>query len=236
MSINPIVFFDLIASLFIISIALVILAFSYSQLLKKLSASQKTYEELTSSANQKDTDLLENARKKASEIIEESTQKAQEIINDSQIFNTDTKKKLDDALQTLIKHQIAYFEKTSEDFLNEYKKELQVIKNTTLQIATTASKDIEEDTKKEVQDFDSILARETFAEQKVVEEKIEDEYSKAQKQVETYKADMIKKVDDGIFKILEGVSKTALGKTIPLNEHEELIIDALEKAKKTSMN
>ncbi len=43
---------------------------------------------------------------------------------------------------------------------------------------------------------------------------------------------MLKKAEEEIYKILETVSKLTLGKSIPLGDHEQLIIEALEKAKK----
>jgi len=46
------------------------------------------------------------------------------------------------------------------------------------------------------------------------------------------KNEMLKKAEEEIYKILETVSKLTLGKSIPLADHEQLIIEALEKAKK----
>ncbi len=43
---------------------------------------------------------------------------------------------------------------------------------------------------------------------------------------------MMKKLEGQIYKILEDVSKMAIGKSIRLADHEQLIIDALENAKK----
>ncbi len=235
MTIDPVIFFDIIAAVFILSLALLAMAVSYSHLLRKLSSNQKKYNDILNEINQKDADLLKDARQKASDMIEEAGKKAQQIISDSQTLSQDARKMLDEALETLIKHQTSYFEKVSLDFLEEYKKQLDSLKGRTIQIAQNASNAIEEDAQKELRDFDDILAKETFSAQKIVEGKIEEEYSSVQTQVEEYKKEMFRKVDEEIYKILENISKLAIGKNIPMSMHEELIIEALEKAKKDGM-
>ncbi|OGH37818.1 MAG: hypothetical protein A3B44_01075 [Candidatus Levybacteria bacterium RIFCSPLOWO2_01_FULL_38_21] len=232
MVIDPLVFFDLVIALFVVSIALTAIALSYSQMLKKFNAYQKEADELMAQVHKDGADLLENARIKAGQIIEDAIKKAAEIIGSSNNLNAQSKKILDQALDTLLKHQTSYFEKASSDFLEAYKRELDSLKQKNIEIVKNVSKDIEEDTIKEVKDFDNILQKETFAAQKIVEDKIEDEYSLAQKNVEEYKNEMLKKAEEEIYRILETVSKLTLGKSIPLAEHEQLIIEALEKAKK----
>ena len=233
MNVSPIIFFDLVVSVFVLSIALLAMALSYYQVLRKMILREKRYDELFTGMDEKGIDLLENARKKSAEIIEEATQKAQEIINQSQSLNNDSRKMLDVALETLIKHQTSYFEKVSQDFLDEYKKELNSLRNKTVEIASNVSKDIEADTLREVDDYEKILQKETLDSQKIVEEKIEEDYARTQKEVSKYKDQMFKKIDEEIYGILESVSKEAIGKSIPFALHEQLIIDALEKAKKT---
>ncbi|OGH23306.1 MAG: hypothetical protein A2958_00045 [Candidatus Levybacteria bacterium RIFCSPLOWO2_01_FULL_38_13] len=232
MNINQIVILDIAFALLVVSVALWVMVISYSQLLKKMNSYQRQADDLKKQINYKESRIIDEAREKAREIIDEALEKAQRVISESQSTNSQAKKMLDDALEALIKHQISYFEKASQDFLNEYRRELGALKQRSVQIARNVSEDIGKHTLEEVQDFDSILQKETIAAQKIVEDKIEDQYSGAQKEVEEYKNEMMKKAEEEIYKILENVSKIALGKGLSLQEHEQLIIDALEKAKK----
>ena len=232
MNVSSIIFFDVVACIFILSVALLAMAVSYYHVLRKMMLREKRYDDLFKDADEKSVDLLKNARKKSTQIIEDATRKAQEIINQGRELNSNSGKILEDALENLIKHQTVYFEKASEEFLEEYKKELNFLRQRTIEIANTASKDIEADTLSEVDDYKQILQKETIDSQKIVEEKIEEDYSKTQKEVSAYKDEMLKKVDEEIYAILESVTKEAIGKSIPLAQHEELIINALEKAKK----
>lgn len=232
MTIDPLVFFDLVGALFVLAIALGAMAMSYSQMLKKFNTYQKEADELMSQVHKSEADLLEDARIKAGKIAEDANKKAMEIIGSSNNLNTQGKKMLDEALDTLLKRQTSYFEKASADFLEAYKKELESLKQKNIEIVKNVSNNIEEDTVKEVEDFDNILQKETFAAQKIVEEKIEKEYSAAQQNVQNYKNEMLRKAEEEIYKILETVSKLTIGKSISFAGHEQLIIEALEKAKK----
>ena len=138
-------------------------------------------------------------------------------------------------LNEVIKQDSGKVAEIAEACLETYKKELEGLKQKNIEILKNVSKDIEEDTVKEVEDFDNILQKETFAAQKIVEEKIEKEYSSAQKNVEDYKNEMLRKAEEKIYKILEAVAKLTLWKSIPLAQHEQLIIEALEKAKKDGL-
>ncbi len=84
MSIDPLIFFDIIAALFILAVALAAMAISYSQLVRKQNSNQKKYDEILNEINRKDVDFLEDARQKGAQIIEGSTKKAQQIIEESQ--------------------------------------------------------------------------------------------------------------------------------------------------------
>lgn len=232
MDINPIVFFDIVIALFVVSAALIAMTISYTRIFKKLLSHQKKYDELLDKINEKETDLLEDARRKGAEIIESASLKGQSIISSSESISENSKNLLTSSTNQLVKDQSALFEKTSQGFLEEYKKMLDAIKNTTLELSTKASKDIEMDTIKELKDYDSILAKETFEGQKIVEQKIEEEFSQTQKQVNEYKTQMLKKIENDIYEILKNVTKEALGKALPLADHEQLILEALEKAKK----
>jgi len=235
MTIDPLVFFDFVVALFVLSVALASLAISYSQIIKKINSQKEELEALTNQIYDKESEVLKDARSKAETIVNDAIQKAQEIITSSNNLNSQSKKTLDEAFETLMKHQTGYFEKASQDFLEEYKKELESLKQKNIEILKNTSKSIEEDTLREVEDFDSIIEKETVASQKIIQEKIEKDYARVQKEVDEYKTQMVNKVDEQIYKILQEVSKLVLGKSLSLAEHEQLIIDALDQAKKDGL-
>lgn len=221
MTIEPIIFFDLVAAIFILVIGLTVFAFLYARLLNKLHLAKKEEDHLKEQLNQKATVLLETARDKAFQIINQAGLSALEIVGKTKVYDNKAKQALDLKLKDI-----------SDEFLIIYKEMLEELKRDNINIFKIMSKDIEKDTLDEVKDFKEILCRETLASQKIVEEKIEKEYAQAEEELKAYKEAKLRKIDDSIYEILKTISKIVLGKAIPLEEHEQLIIEALNRAKK----
>ncbi len=220
MTLEPIVFFALIIDIFILSLSLGAIVIYYTNTLRKLQALNK--EKITTQK-----DLL----KKSDLILEEAREKALKIISDANLFDDSTRKLFDQELKRIGEGQVKTLEKLSYDLLNIYQKELGELKDNNIKMVNIISKDIENSTVAELKDFKEILKKETFESQKIVEDKIEDAYKIAQKEIEDYKLERIKKVESQIYEIIQNVSKIVLGKTLSLQEHEQLVIDSLEKAK-----
>jgi hypothetical protein len=53
-----------------------------------------------------------------------------------------------------------------------------------------------------------------------------------EKNIENYKNEKIKEIDEKIYQIIKRVAKQTLGRTIDLSLHEDLVMDALKKAEK----
>ncbi len=221
MTLEPIVFFDLVIGIFILSVALIFLVFSYSKTVQKIHSYRREDEHLKSQMH-----------KKADEIIEEARQKANKILADAHFIEDKERLAFNENLHASSTNQIKDFEKVSQDFLKAYQNELDIIKGNTIQVLKNISKDIEKDTLFEIKDFKEILKKDTFASQKIVEEKIEDAYKRVEKEIENYKKERLQRVEENIYKTLQEVSKLVLGKTLSLQDHENLIIDALNQAKK----
>lgn len=221
MHIEPIVFFALIIDIFILSLSLGAIVIAYTKTVRKLQA---LHEE--KSTTQKD--LL----KKSDLILEEAREKALKIIENANLFDDSTKKLFDQELKRISEGQVKTLEKLSYDLLNVYQKELADLKENNIKTMNIISKDIESATIAELKDFKEILKMETFASQKIVEGKIEEDYKIVEKEIVDYKTERIKKIEDEIYNIIQNVSKEVLGKTLSREEHEQLVMDALEKAKR----
>lgn len=53
-----------------------------------------------------------------------------------------------------------------------------------------------------------------------------------EREIENYKKEKMKEVEEKIYQIIRDVAKKIIGKTIDLSTHEKLVIEALEKARK----
>jgi len=220
MIIEPLIFFVLLTSTIVFSITLVVLITSYLKVLKNYNLLLRLEERLKHHDHKKEIEILENAR-----------QKAAKIIGDARIVEDKTKSEFHNQLKTVSLNEVRDFEKAANDLLDVYKQELENLKTNTIKMASNITKDIESNTISELKDFKEILKKETYASQKIVEEKIEHDYSQTKKEIEAYKQERLKKVDEEIYNILQNVSILVLGKAISLEDHEQIVIDALNKAK-----
>lgn len=221
MTLEPIVFFVLIIAILILSITLGSIVMSYTKIVRKLH-------DLHKERNITQKEILN----KSDHILEEAREKAIKIIANANLFEDSTKKIFDQELKRTTESQIKTLEKLSYDFLNAFQKELIGLKDNNIKMMETVSKDIEVSVIAELKDYREILKKETYDSQKIVEDKIEEAFRNAQKEISDFKTDRLKIVEDQIYEIIQNVSKIVLGKSLSLQEHEQLVIDALEKAKK----
>lgn len=224
MSTEPLIFFALITATISVSIALTILIASEVKMLKKYNLLLKENERLRLQEHKKELEILEAARQKAAKIIAEA-----HFVADN------TKQEFQEQLRIVSLNKTKDFENIASDFLKLYKQDLEDLKLNTIKIVNNITKDIENNTVMELKDFKEILKKETYASQKIVEGKIEEVYAETNKEIETYKEDRIKKVEDEIYNIIQNVASLVLGKAISLKDHEQLVVDALNKAKEKSV-
>ena len=207
------------ATIFVLSIALVGVTFYMARALKKHSS--------TDSLDQEDS-----PRQKAVKIIDDANSKAIDIINKANLSTDISSENFNQEVKRIASQQIKEFEKATSDFLKLYTQVLQDLKSKNIEVFQDVSKDIETNTMTEIKNFIASMEELTSSSQKLVKKKIDSDYSTVKKEIESYKDEQMKKIDDDIYGILEKVSKLALGKAMSLSEHEDLIEKSLEKAKK----
>lgn len=232
MLVEPIVFYDLVIIAFVLGLGLVVLIVFYAQLFNKLHLIQKDEEKLKQQIIKKEEEVLDRASEKAEEIITEAVDKAQEILGSTALFNEKAKSILDRKLESVSKNQAGMLERSSLDLLKDYEKAIEELKQDNINLFRNISKNIEIYASRELKDFKDTLEKETIDSQKIVGQKIEEEFKKAEEDLRLYKEARLKKIDESIFELLKTISEMTIGKTLNPQQHEELIIEALEKVKR----
>ena len=232
MLIHPVVFYSFAFTIAVLAFVLGVLVISYERILQKTHRLKKDYEALSLHLNERSARVFEEARKKALSIIEEANSKSGQIISSLKSFENKSDDDLKELTDSLSEEQRKVLEERSDDLIKSYQQALNELRQKNIDLFKNISKDIEGDAVSEIKDFRQILEKETFASQKVVSGKIEEEYKKIEEELQKYKAEKLKEVDDSIYKILIAVSKRVIGKSLSVEDHTELVIQALEKAKK----
>lgn len=218
MIIEPIIFFDMLATIFILSIALVAVVFYCGNIIKR-----KPNDGLGN---------LSDTRERAAKIIDEANSKAIDIVNKANLSENIASENFREEVKRIASLQIEEFEKATSDFMKLYSLVLQDLKSKNIEVFQNVSKDIEVNTMAEIKNFKESMESLTSQSEKLVQKKIDNDYLSVKKEIQNYKETELKKIDQEIYAILERISKLVLGKALSLSDHEDLIRKSLEKAKK----
>ena len=231
MNIEPIIFFDMLITIFILSVSLVSVIVYCSHNIKKGQFNLNAKDE----ASKKSIDIIDEARQKAVKIIDEANSRALDVVNKANLETDSASDTFNREILRVSSDQIKQFEKATSDFTKLYSQVLQDLKSKHIEVFQDVSKDIETSANEEIKNFKDSMDKLTASSQKEVGKKIETEYQALMKEIEDYKKESIGKIDNDIYKILEKISKLVFGKALNLSEHEELVEEALIKANKEGM-
>ncbi len=232
MTIDPIAIIFLTVTAFVLAVVIFFLARAYSKSAQRLSELEKSNSSLQMQLGTQPTKLLEEAHLKAQEIISLANKQATEILASSKVYENNSNQALKDKLAMLEKQQEDVFNKASEDMKVAYQNMITQIQEQDINSLKTMTKEIESDVIADFKEFRDVLEKETINSEKIVKEKIDEEYLSMEKDLEEYKKQKYEKVDQDIYKILYRVSEMVLNQGISYDKHKELVIDALETAKK----
>lgn len=227
MNITPIIFFFMAAAILILVLILIVIVFYLLKTrIPHINSGRKD------DVFQKNADLLSETRIKALKIIDDANNQALDIVNKVTLSTDSASENFKSEISHASSAQIKEFEKVTSDFITLYSKILQDLKIKNIELFQNISKDIEVNTSEEIKNFKETIQKSTSLFQNEVKKKVDADYEISKKEIESYKKAELAKIDSEIYLFLEKVAKIVFGKTISLSEHEDLIEESLEKAKK----
>lgn len=179
--------------------------------------------------------ILADARQKAAEIIAHATDEAAKLEYESKTIQIEAGKKEAASFEHIVKEHEEHLAKQAQDLAGMYDKALGSVKETYVQQVGQIAKTLEEKTKKNVEEMESFLDQTAGAGKESLHKKIEESFAKATIEISEYKRQEIEKTRQEIQAILLQVSQEVLGKVIPLTDHQDLVMQTLEKAEKEHM-
>ncbi len=144
----------------------------------------------------------DKGKKKAEEILEGARAESQHIL-------TESHHKAEDV--------IGEFETFN---LQEKEKILAGIKKATLEQMRRFQAELAEEMVKESQKM-----------QALTRENVDKEYERARKEVEEFKQERLRRLEEGIGKVIQDVAYKVLGEVLDMEQHGKLVLKALEEAK-----
>lgn len=206
------------------------------ELLKKETLIDSNYHQIVDTALSKERRILEDATLEANKLMETAAHEANQILAGSKYINEASKQTVDQALNKMVAdiqsisqqtkqtvdqtlHKMAddiqtEARATSQAFMQSYQASLKQVAAKSLQDVENVTKELETDLQKQVKAFHENLL------------------PTLEKELAAYKKTRMEQTDKSITRIVQKVSQEILNKSISLDDHQELVLSSLEKAKK----
>jgi len=168
--------------------------------------------------------IMQQAHAKAREIIDRASSEAQSLLSQTQESKSNVDQSVRDAFVKLTQDQMQLLHTNSDVYAKDYQTSLQQLKDTYTKSLEDLLKQIKEKTEQEL-----------LGSQQSMQKKIQDEFSKSQVEINEYKRHQMQHVDQSINDMVGKISEDVLGKAISLRDHQQLILQSLEQAKKEGM-
>jgi F0F1-type ATP synthase membrane subunit b/b' len=215
----------------VLSLALAAVAVSYIFLLIRLGKSEKDKLFLQSKIRGQTSEILKDAQDRRLKIIQQATDKAHEILRDTQVFDSDTRKKLDFDYQEIRKRQEEFIILRSQEISKSYDQFTLSLRKATEDQFAAMARNMEKNALAEIEQFRKEIEDERIFMHKQMSSKIDEEFKKSQKNIEDYKNSQIKKVDKQVYNILQALTRDVLGRSLSIHDHEDLVQKALVQMK-----
>lgn len=215
----------------ILSVVIIAVGFYYSKLVIKLNHIQKENLYLRYHVQEKSLQKINNAKDRSTQIIADAAKQAEEILKNAEVLKTQISDESKQEFIGLAKRQSEALRNAAEELHKAFNQSMQEVRDEDINLFKNTTKDIENITVQEIKSFEDKLHQETIGKEQLVEQKVNEAFSKAQSEIEVYKQNKLAEVDRKIFTVLEKATREVLRKTLNLDDHRELILAAVKKAK-----
>jgi hypothetical protein len=180
----------------------------------ELRAKEKLIDKQRSETDSSYHHVVDEALAKERKILEDAAFASSQIIAGTKYVTSSSQEQLDQALQKMegsLEHEAGT---TSQGLEKTYATSLQQVANQSLTEFQTIMRGMQADIQKQTKDFSSSML------------------PTIEKELEEYKKMRLQQADRTITQVVQDVSQEILNKALPLDDHQQLLIDALERAKK----
>lgn len=183
----------------------------------KLYSREKELEKREKKIDTEYHQVVDDALSKERKILDDATTEANQIISETQFVSQASKDSIDAALAQMKRDIQNETQTAAHNFRESYQHELKKLTDQSLHDFQNISKELQESLHKQVNEFHTAML------------------PALEKELENYKQARIKQTEQMIKGIIQKVSQEVLSKSISLDDHQKLLIDSLDKAKREGM-
>lgn len=222
--------------LVILTIVIIVAGFiALFVLWQKLKQKEKKIQRIESRLHRHTVKTMEQVHQNSEQILQESLKKASKIIKDTKSVKEDNEKLLEEVLQQAAKQHVNILEQQLNEISENFGEEFENLEKLYEKQAKKTLNQMESTGKVGLQKLEKVLDKQTVSLENYLKVKVDAEFEKARAEVAKYKAAEMAKVQDSIHEIVKKTVASVIGKSIPMSEHEKLIISALDEAKNEGM-
>lgn len=161
--------------------------------------------------------VVDDALSKERKILDDATSEASQIISETEFVSQSSKDSIDAALAQMKKDIQNETATAAHTFRTSYQQELKKLTDQSLDDFQSISKEMQESLRKQVVEFHTAML------------------PALEKELEVYKQTRMKQTEQMIKGIIQKVSQQVLTRTISTDDHQKLLLEALDKAKQEGM-
>ena len=168
-------------------------------------------------------------------IIRQAQEKAQRILDNAQHDARETISKASNYLdinQNLVAKEL---QRASQIYAKKYEQILLATQDNIIKTIQTIPEDSKKVLLSEISTIRTLLSGQVQKAADEAKSLVTDAYKKAEQEVENYKNVRMREIDESIVMILKEVARKVLAKEISQEEHEKLVLKALEEAKRQNV-
>lgn len=229
---TPLLLTYLVSLIVTLTAAVTALSISYLRVTKQLARNERKKKELQAYLAQEYQTMLEQAHAQLLHVIEQAEKEAARLLNDAVTIKTETRHHLHDNLSSLTKEQKQTLSRIAQELLASHHRLLEDLRQDNINRESNITKHIAIDTKREVEAIQSLVIKESHAVDHALQKKATQEMEKIDQELQVYRAERLHSIEEEISNLVKMLTKNMLSKSLSQKDHQQLILEALEKAKK----
>ena len=222
MYINQLGIITLLAVFAILAVVIVYLFVAYERSRRRHVKPQNTDE----------TAVIEHAHSRAQGIIDRAVEKSEETLLQTEFLKQELVRHGEESITEVVENIVKLLNQDGVKYDEQYQQLFDTIRAQYVEKTNEALSVMQKAADTELAAFRAAVKQGTIGTQTQLDLQMKEEFAAAKKDLENYKVARMAKINQEINALCSQVMLEVLGRSIPLAEHEKLLMEALEEAKK----
>lgn len=201
----------------------------------EIEKSLREVEENTSRLLEGESEALDQQYKNLLAQMQDAIVKARETLVNTEYIREDFIKELESNLNKVGIQLQENLKQQSTEMASQYNALLKDVRQDYLKQSEKQSEEFEKAAEAELNEFQEDLKKSTVRSEQEMETQVKARFQQIQQELEAYRADQMKKITGQTQVILEDITRRVLGEGLNLAQHEQLIMESIEEAKKEGL-